>query len=134
MHTSYIVCAIINITQCMHVICTKALMTDNDLKTKYEYFLENLNLSYDLGIDLCNSIKDYLTATKENHNLEWQLFYLTLFLEQLENTIEKIEKTIYFKKQKTKEKIKNNLIIIPLYPDKDIYVSEDVNIKDIFKS
>lgn len=64
-------------------------MVDIDLKTEYEYFLENLNQSYDLGVELCHNLRNYFENSEypkdstEYHNLEWQYFYLNEYLEKL---------------------------------------------------
>lgn len=110
-------------------------MNNNNLKIEYEYFLETLNLSYDLGIELCKNIRNFINPSDKNYNLEWKLFYLEEYLEQLENIIECTEKNVFFDSQPSSKTVQNenNLLILPLYTDEDIFVPADTNIGEIFK-
>lgn len=109
-------------------------MKDVDFKIEYEYFLETLNLSYDLGIELCRNIKNSINPSDKNHNLEWKLFYLEEYLKQLEKIIEMTEKSIFFDPPLPKTvQNTNNLLILPLYPDEDIFVPADGSIAGMFK-
>lgn len=68
-------------------------------------------------------------------SLEWKLYYLEVYMEELEKIIEMTERTIFFAPPSPKPvQNTNNLHIIPLYKDEDIFVPDNSSIIEIFKN
>ncbi len=72
-------------------------MNLDNLKTEYEYFLETLNMAYSAGLDLYDEIQEIHNVNKNDYNMEWQLFYLKLYLEQIDDAMENISNNICIK-------------------------------------
>ena len=103
-------------------------------KKEYKKFRNNFLKTYFILEDLIYDIKnDSTLEKKKSKNI---LNFLNGIKKKHIKLIENID-TFDFKNLKgkvKKEKSINNLIMLPLYDDKDIYVNPDKNLSDIFKN
>lgn len=120
-------------------------MNNEDLQQEFEYFVESLNYAYCLIKNLLKNTNNALLTkniiSEETRNevreLEQILFYLDNISLQIKDIIEdsnyiKISNTT---KDKTIDYLstKNNLLILPIYPDEDIYVDKNKNLTKLWK-
>ena len=121
-------------------------MNKKDYLQEFEYLIDALNYAHCIAKSLIKDTNNtILTCNKnpvENHtdirNLEKFLFYLDFISFQINEMIkdaQNIDFLCTIKKQNfySLYNNKNNLFILPIYPDEDIYVSSDKNIFDIIK-
>lgn len=107
-------------------------MSIEDLKIESEQFIEYVNLAYDVALNLQKHISIEMQKISEKneeyYNLEWKHSYLSQYIRLLEDIVEEAENTIYFENTEMHE-VQNNIMILPLYPDEDMYVCSDESIE-----
>ncbi|DAA85469.1 TPA: hypothetical protein CPT87_11265 [Candidatus Gastranaerophilales bacterium HUM_5] len=114
-------------------------MDNNELKIEYDYFLEYLNKTYCILKDLNELFEEYLSGdigfldelTENERLLESNYFYLLDITLKLQKLIDEANEIDFCKKQM--KRYTNNILILPLFPDEDIYVHPDENLLDFWK-
>ena len=102
-------------------------------KKEYKKFRDNFLKTYFILEDLIYDIKN--DSTLEKNKSKNILHFLNGVKKKHIKLIENIDS---FDFTNIKEKVKNkkcinNLIVLPMYNDKDIYINTDENLSDIFK-